>query len=365
MKIALISLGRRGAAPMYSFGMAKALSDYSEVLCVVSSYCENIKMWRNEAERNKKFIIYEIKTFKGKTGFILKTLNYWIFKKIAKKINQFKPDILYSPFGHVWNRFIFYKIKNVITVKTIHDVELHMGENSSIQKSIRKIFNYKTDKCVILSEIFRNEVVKKYGYDSKNVITIPHATFDLYNKKAELDLTLYNKLLFFGRIHKYKGIEFLIEAFENVSNILPDLKLVIAGQGDISSYKSKIDSNKKIEPHIKWIKDEEVSLYFKDIDIVVLPYIDASQSGVVPLANSFGKPCIVTNIGGLPDQIKDGITGLIIPPEDVDSLQKSIIYFYDNTQLLGEFKKNSYAYAKENTWNKSAIKLLHSLGYYN
>lgn len=111
MKIAVTALGRYGAAPMYSFGMAKALSAKAEVLCIVSSYAENIHLWRKEAESNPSFSVLEIPTYRNLPEFVINSFDFTRFRKIRKAIRAFAPDILYSPFMHFWEKFIFPKRK--------------------------------------------------------------------------------------------------------------------------------------------------------------------------------------------------------------------------------------------------------------
>jgi glycosyltransferase involved in cell wall biosynthesis len=78
----------------------------------------------------------------------------------------------------------------------------------------------------------------------------------------------------------------------------------------------------------RYVPDEELASYFRAADVAVLPYLSATQSGVVQLAFGFGLPVIASNVGGLPDVIREGETGLLVPPGDVSALAEAVIYFF-------------------------------------
>ncbi len=361
-KIAITALGRRGAGPMYSFEMAKALSKKVQVLSVISSDSENIELWRNEVKSNPNFSIYEISTYNGFIGFIFKTLCFWRLNSTVKKIQEFNPDVLYSPFGHFWDKYIYARVKCKVTIKTYHDMTMHEGENDAFRGAIYKFFSYKTDKAVILSEIFRKTMTAKYTYKEQDIVVIPHACFNQYGNTLEPDFSIKNRVLFFGRIVHYKGLHILLKAWPHIIKKYPRLKLVIAGNGNISDYSQDFANlQKSLDLNIRWIQDNEVGYFFQNADLTILPYIEASQSGVIPLANSFGIPAIATNIGGLPNQISDGETGLVIESSSIDSIAGAIISLYDDPNKLIEMKKRSYDYSKTNTWDKSAEILLNFL----
>src|SRR5258707_5206877 len=105
-------------------------------------------------------------------------------------------------------------------------------------------------------------------------------------------------LLFFGRIWEYKGLEYLIRAEPLISARVPDVEIVIAGRGeDFEKYRHMMVDPDRFVIDNETIPDDRVARYFGESSVVVLPYIDASQSGVVPIAYSFSKPVIATTVG--------------------------------------------------------------------
>lgn len=356
-KVVLIYLGRRGAGPVYAFEMAKALSTRCNLLCVISRNISNREQWRELSKYSDEVSLYEIKTYNSLMEFVYRSFFIWQYVKVVRYIDNFSPDMIYSPMGHFWEKFIFPYVRCHKRIQTIHDVILHKGEDSCVHKFCNFLFSYRTEKYVILSEIFK-EILLSKGIDKRNIIVIPHAVFKQDNRK-ELDTRTYHKFLFFGRIIKYKGLEVLLQSMQRIVDIYPDAILSIVGNGDIRDYEclmKKCELN--LETHIGWIDDSDIEYYFADVDFVVLPYIQASQSGVISLAYSFGKPVIATRVGGLPAQVIENRTGILISPNNVEELTAAISDLLKNEKQLKYMKEQCWMYALEHTWETSASILL-------
>ena len=126
-------------------------------------------------------------------------------------------------------------------------------------------------------------------------------------------------MLFFGRIQPYKGLEYLIEAFESVVGEGSPYRLIIAGEPkkEYEQYwfgiRRRIENGPardKVLQAITYIPDDETEVYFKAADALVLPYTDIYQSGVLFLGYSFGLPTIATDVGSFREEIIEGETGL-------------------------------------------------------
>jgi glycosyltransferase involved in cell wall biosynthesis len=81
-----------------------------------------------------------------------------------------------------------------------------------------------------------------------------------------------------------------------------------------------------------YIPNEEVARYFAAGDLVVIPYVTATQSGIVQLAYGFGKPVVVSRVGGLPEVVEEGITGYLVPPQDSTSISSAVLDFYQHNR---------------------------------
>lgn len=363
-KITTIYLGKKGAGNVYSFEMVKNLLENNvQIYCILSSYIENKNDWDNLLLKNPNTLSIDyIKTFNNFLRLIITLLLGFIkFRKVRKKIERFTPDCIYIPMISVLTCFLVRKSKFPV-VTTIHDINTHLGEENQIIKYLFDKTIESSNKFIVLSKRFIESVAQKYKVSKSDIYFIPHANFSFYvpNGYKPNFSKLNYKILFFGRIHKYKGLEVLLKAMEIVSSKRKDIKLVIAGNGVISnSEKILLDKlNNNIEANIKWISDCEVHKYFENIDLTVIPYIEASQSGVIALSYSFGKTVIASNIGGLPEQIINNC-GIIVEPGDFRELAKTILDLYDNPQKLSEMNIN--AFNVSNTvlsWNYSANEII-------
>jgi glycosyltransferase involved in cell wall biosynthesis len=155
----------------------------------------------------------------------------------------------------------------------------------------------------------------------------------------------------------------LLEAFQE-SKTGKNLKLIVAGKV-ADDYKSEMDeiaemyNSADIQMELKFISDEEVDMLFKAANATILPYLEASQSGVLFMSYAYGRPVVAPRLGGFPDDIEPGKTGYLFDAGDVDSLKEQI------SRLYWEWKDKqdpAYAYirqyAKENySWKASAIQL--------
>ena len=358
-KVVLLYLGRRGAGPEYALEMAKALSKYVKVLCVLSKYISNIRHWKQAAQNIANLTLLEVHTYRSASEFFFSSFNFFRYWFVVRSINKFNPDFIYSPMTHFWECFIvpFCKCNN--TIQTVHDVILHEGENGIEHKLLSYIFRYKSSKYVILSSAFRPQM-RNRGISDEQILVIPHAVFKgYYHGPLKEDFYQYNRFLFFGRIIKYKGIEVLLASMKTVINRMPKVRLFIAGNGDIEPYRELLyECSENIDLKNDWIEDCEVEGLFRDIDFVVVPYTHASQSGVIPLSYSFGKPVIATKIGGLPEQVCEGKTGLLIEAGSEEQLSNAILELFLHADKLKAMKKACYEYAFNNTWDSSAIILI-------
>jgi glycosyltransferase involved in cell wall biosynthesis len=169
------------------------------------------------------------------------------------------------------------------------------------------------------------------------------------------------RILFFGNIRPYKGLDILLRALAEVRRKL-DFRATIAGEFYIQAEPfRKMARDLGIEGQIQWfdryIPNEEVPRLFQSADVVVLPYTDATQSGVVPLAYQFGVPVIATSVGGLPQVIEHGVSGLLVPPGDPSALAGAIVdYFRSGRQ--GEFRTGVEKIKERLSWERLVDNIL-------
>jgi D-inositol-3-phosphate glycosyltransferase len=191
----------------------------------------------------------------------------------------------------------------------------------------------------------------------------PHPLFDNFGFAVERDEALsklnldknFTYLLFFGFIRAYKGLDLLIEAFSEKKLRGRNLKLVVAGEfyEDDAPYRElvkKYNLENEVIFFDRFINDDEVSLFFSIADLVVLPYKNATQSGVTQIAYHFEKPMLVTDVGGLSEIVTDGKCGYVVKAEP-EFVTEAIIDFFDKNRK-DQFALGIKEEKKKFAWDK-------------
>jgi glycosyltransferase involved in cell wall biosynthesis len=160
-------------------------------------------------------------------------------------------------------------------------------------------------------------------------------------------------LLFFGFVRRYKGLRYLIQALAEVRKEIP-ARLLVVGEfwEEERTYRDLVRQLGLEEAVIfqnTYVPNEEITRYFSASDVVVMPYLEATQSAVAQLAIGFEKPMIATSVGGMAEAIQDGQTGLIIPPANPSELASAILRYF-REGLAEPFAANIRASKEVGSW---------------
>jgi len=208
-----------------------------------------------------------------------------------------------------------------------------------------KVLRKNLDAYITHSESDKQLVSDRYAIDPEKIHVIPLGLFDQYGEllnekeaKGILSISEEFTILSFGLIRKYKGIPYLIRAFEQLpSEILEKSRLLIVGEvwEDRKELLDQIKTSplrEKITLVDEYVSDEKVNVYFSAADVVVLPYLRASQSGIAHIAMSFGKPVVVSEVGGLKESMAGYKGTFFVPPGDVESIRKAVLSQFGNRE---------------------------------
>jgi D-inositol-3-phosphate glycosyltransferase len=268
---------------------------------------------------------------------------------------------------------LFYKLAGKNVVFTAHNVNAGRrdGKDSWLNR-ITLTCQYKlADHIFVHTKNMKNELVNEFDVEAHKVTVIPYGINNavpfsaLTRREARRELGVRNDekaILYFGAIKRYKGLEVLVAAFQQIA-ALGDYRLIIAGERKKGyeeywrSIQQMIDRDPnrgKVLQKIEFIPDPETEIYFKAADVAVLPYTDIFQSGILFLAYAYGLPVIATDVGSFSEDIVEGRTGFICKPGDPDDLAATIRRYFD-TDLYGELehrrqKIRDYALSKH-SWD--------------
>ncbi len=251
----------------------------------------------------------------------------WTTRSIVKRIKEFNPDVIHFQKQHLWFNLGLLFLRQYPVVVSIHDPRPHIGDQNSLRTpSLFWDFGYRRADRVIA----HNPQMKQLIADD---LDIPEEIIDIVPLVERGDPTVGehlqeegNLILFFGRIWRYKGLEHLIRAEPLIASRVPGAKIVIAGQGeDFTPYRQMMANPENFIVHNEYVSDKFREELFQRASVVVLPYIEATQSGVIPVAYTHGKPVVASAVGGLPTQVEDGQTGFLVPPGDHKTLAETIV----------------------------------------
>ncbi|MBN2088567.1 glycosyltransferase family 4 protein [candidate division KSB1 bacterium] len=284
---------------------------------------------------------------------------YWVYRTVHK-IRRFNPHIIHFQGGFLWYTVALPLLENFLLVTTIHDANIHSGDKPSQKIALfqpNALAASYSAKIIVHGEQIKQNFLKSNPIDAEKVVIIPHGDFTIYNKwKKEGVQEDNNFVLFFGRIWKYKGLEYLIQAAPKIAQEIPDVKIIIAGTGEpIDRYLEIIHNPQNFLIYNYHVPNEMVAWLFQKSALVVLPYIEASQSGVIPLAYSFGKPVIATRVGSIPEIVENGITGLIIDPMSATEIADAVIELLKDSDKRKKMGQMAYTkICQEFSWERVA-----------
>lgn len=357
---------RWGSGPSYSIEWAKGLiQNGCEVYAVLSQDVLNINEWKYYlGEKNIYFVQTHEKN--NKYDLIKKTIRLYLFER--KKIQDFFKDVDFDFSFHTfychWSNIIdrFLNIKCIVSV--CHDPVAHSGYKFYMQTLFKQ--NYKkSDIIITLTKSFIEKICEEFSFSRNNVYYIPHGRMNMYNNisetmKKELNYSTQTvNFLFFGFIEHYKGLNVLAEAYAKLGEKYNNITLTIAGNGDFTSYKRKFADLKNFTLINRYIEDNEVGALFAGPNIVVvLPYINATQSGVIPIAYEYLTPIIASDTGGLKEQLDDGNIGLLFENGNTNELMERMEEFIKYPNKWVEQKELMKTFRETLDWDILAKRLL-------
>lgn len=377
MKICLIAQVQnwRGGIQQYSQNYAEALTQKAET-CIVG-YHSYFPLWlypgdkENITEQHRKWR-EDIPVYNVLKYYSLFSA-FKAFQLIHKKVKADVVDIQWCTTFHapiLIPLVILLKYFSKVSVfLTVHNVLPH--EKRFFDKGLCSIIYRLSDRLVVHSEQMQKDLIDIFGIYSEKISVIPHGicldyqnTVSREEAKRELGIKEERVILFFGLIRKYKGLEHLLAAFNKIKGDF-DVALLIAG--DFVEGKDKYEKmiveygiKDKSYIHSRYIRDEEVPLFFAAADILVQPYVNfTGQSGVPQTAYYYSRPVIATNVGGLSEIVINNKTGLIVEPKDTNQIADAMSFFLKNPEKIDEYGANGREFlATELSWDNIARKML-------
>ncbi|RTL33114.1 MAG: glycosyltransferase [Burkholderiales bacterium] len=285
--------------------------------------------------------------------------------RITTLAREFKPDVI-----HIQEELKDYLIgalpflPSAPKVLTIHDPKPHSGHDTRKLKFSRRRF-YETflrrscQGIVIHSDRLLKEAASFKELQHAQIAVAPHGPLGIYASLAINNNWQAGRCLFFGRIEAYKGLGIFLDALDILVKRGVPIQGVIAGRGsDLEQYRQRISQSPHIELQEKFLSPDEVISEFDRANLVVLPYLDATQSGVGAYAIGRGRPMVASNVGGLGEMCVEQVNGLLVKPSSSEDLAAAIEKLVTNQDKSRAFAlasrelanhQLSWAYAAQQT----------------
>ena len=284
---------------------------------------------------------------------VWKLLEY--YAKLIRYAARSQPKILHILWNNKIEAFdrtilmLYYKAVGKKIALTAHNVNQARrdAKDSWLNRATLKIQYRLCDHIFVHTQKMKEELCLDFDVAENAVTVIRHPVNDAFSDteltpaeaKQRLGIRDDEKvILFFGRIRPYKGIEYLLDAFRLLScDEQAKYRLIVAGEPKKGSedYLHEIQESVRTDftkgqviLRIQFIPDEEMEVYLKGADVLVLPYKEIFQSGVLFLAYSFGLPVVATDVGSFREEIVEGSTGFLCQPGDPAELAKAIETYF-------------------------------------
>jgi glycosyltransferase involved in cell wall biosynthesis len=269
---------------------------------------------------------------------------------VHRAIRRHRPDVVHLQHGHLWfNLTLWLLPRRAAFVVTVHDPLPHAGDDESRKTPLRVMRRgyRRADRLIAHGAVLADITAGAHGVDRSSIAVVPHPAIGDASAHAAV-AEVAGEILFFGRIWAYKGLDVLIAAQPRISAHVPHARIVIAGRGeDLARYRALMGDN--LDAFVvrnEYVDDDEAARLFRRAAVVVLPYREASQSGVVAMAATYGRPIVATRVGALPEAIDEGVTGLLVPPGDPDALADAVVQLLGDDTLRAAMGRNARARAR-------------------
>lgn len=346
-----IALLTGGSDRPYVFGLTTSLMSEGAVIDLIGSDELDFPEFRNKPSLN----------FRNLRGDSRPNVNF--LRKVSRVSMYYARLIRYAAtakprlFHILWNNkfeffdrtalMLYYRLLGKLVVLTVHNVNAGKrdSKDSRLNRLTLRIQYRLTHHIFVHTEKMKQELIKDFNVRSERVTVVPfginnavpNTSLSSRNAKERLGLREDERvLLFFGRITPYKGLEYLIAALRQVLERRHNYRLVIAGNPDrcaeywkaLREEIGEFVERGQVLLKATFIPDDETEVYFKAADVLVLPYKDIYQSGVLFLGHSFGLPVIAADVGSLKDEVIEGKTGFTFRPEDPVHLAETIERYF-------------------------------------
>lgn len=267
--------------------------------------------------------------------------NVFFVAALARMIRRERPDLIHClSENNVWLNLLPALVRPIPLVTTVHDIALHPGDGDSqrVPRFFVDWFIRQSAKIIVHGPTLRDAFIRKSGRPATDVFAAHHPVVSHFRRLAlkrgfrRPDDGIF-RILFFGRIYEYKGLRYLIDAAPAIHAAVGQARFIVAGRGDnLAPYAEQQGVMAYFDFRYRYIPDDEMAQLFAEADLVALPYVEASQSGVLANAIAFELPVVATDVGEMGRLVAATGIGTLVSPRDPAALATAIIALARNPE---------------------------------
>jgi N-acetyl-alpha-D-glucosaminyl L-malate synthase BshA len=351
-----------GGAELSASKIAEKLSSRGHEVHIITT-----SLIKNENNYNNLYYIHRLKVFNIP---IIRSVLYSL--KSLFLVKCIKPDIIHGHTISILNAGfpaflcnIFLKIPYILYGR---GSDVYYSSNNPFEKKITKEILYRSSSIIVLTNHMKDYIEKII---TKPIYVIPNG-IDLKRYENLIKGNKYNKnynknnkrkIIFVGRLHQIKGVEYLIKSMAEIKEKFFNCELIIVGDGPEKKKLEKLTNIHNLNNHVRFVgrkSNMDAIKLISDSDIFVLPSLSEGFPLAILESMICGVPIIASNVTGINEIIKDGINGLLCEPKNNFDLSKKILILLKNEELCKFYSAKNKEKVKNYEW-KDIIKKIEEI----
>jgi len=371
LRLMLWHWGRRGGGPRYTMELARALAGRPGLELHLSLSRQSELFAETDALH---LLSFHVDTYTGLPGFLARSpLLPVLSRRLRAYIASRRINVVYNTMDFLWGSVLAPDVARAgaLYLLAVHDAQRHPGEDGPLRRWLLERDIALADGAVTLTTEVGRKLVELHGFPRERVWTAPLGMFldGAGGAARELPAGRPIRLLFFGRILPYKGLDMLLAALPLIRAQRPDVELELWGSGDIAPYRDALARAQGVRLEHHWLEESDIPAVFARTDICVLPYREASQSAVIASALAVGMPVVTTPLPSLVEQIGGGRAGVAAADFSPDAFARAVLALVSDAAAYRRLSQEAVAFSASTlSWTvigdqiEAAVRALHTLG---
>ena len=360
MRLLLWYWGRRGGGAQQTLALAAALARRDDVAVALSlsAQCDLLAELRATG-----LPVDAVPTYRSTAGFAAGLLRVpGLTRRLRRQAQDFGADAVVSVMTHLWTPLVAPALKRagLRFVPMVHDADPHPGDPGLLWEWRLTRELDAAESAIAFSDSVAAGIHRRRPGLCVHRLTLgailPGGT--VAAPRAAGDGLRFVHL---GRMRAYKGLDLLRDAWRLFQPRFPSARLLVAGEGDAEGLAPGLSALPGVTVRAHWLAEDEMARLVAEADVVLLPYREASQSGVAPLAHGFGVPVVATPVGGLAEQLRDGVDGVLARAVTAEAMAEAMESLCDPARRATLAAGAREAGRRLNDWDAIAGRLLAAL----